>query len=86
MGEFDHRYIQVMVDRIGQKGYPVTLTPDRGWGGAHSQSFLHASAGEAIFDKISAGAMMEQNDQLRGMVEAVTVGSVPRVGPDFRLD
>lgn len=86
MGEYDHRYIQVMVDRIGQKGYPVTLTPDRGWGGAHSQSFLHASAGEAIFDKISAGAMMAQTDELRGMVEAVTVGSVPRVGPDFRLD
>ncbi|MDA8837863.1 hypothetical protein N9N26_01205 [Candidatus Poseidoniales archaeon] len=86
MGEFDHRYIQVMVDRIGQKGYPVTLTPDRGWGGAHSQSFLHASAGEAIFDKISAGATMQQTDQLRGMVESVTVGSIPRIGPDFRLD
>lgn len=86
LGEYDHRYIQALVDRIGQKGYPVTLTPDRGWGGAHSQSFLHAVAGEAIFDKIAAGAMMEQTDELRGMVEAVTVGSIPRVGPDFRLD
>ena len=86
LGEYDHRYIQTMVDRIGQKGYPVVLTPQRGWGGAHSQSFLHAIGGEAIFDKISAGAMMAQNDELRGMVETVAVGKTPRIGPDFTLE
>jgi len=86
MGEFDHRYIQVMVDRIGQKGYPVTLSPDKGWGGQHSQSYIHAIAGEAIFDKIPAGAIMGHVDSLKGMVEAVTVGKVPRIGPDFKIN
>jgi hypothetical protein len=84
MGEFDHRYIQVMVDRIGQKGYPVTLSPDKGWGGQHSQSYIHAIAGEAIFDKIPAGAIMGHTDELKGMVEAVTVGKIPKIGPDFK--
>jgi DNA-directed RNA polymerase subunit A' len=80
LGEFDHRYIRVLVDRIGQKGYPVPLTADRGWGGSHSPSYLAALAGEAITGKITAGAMMNTVDKLRGMVEAVTTGNTAKIG------
>ena len=86
LGEYDHRYIQTLVDRIGQKGYPVALTPNNGWGGAHNRSFVGAVAGEGIVPKISAGATMNSKDQLRGMVEAVTSGNTARIGPDYSLD
>jgi len=86
LGEYDHRYIQTLVDRIGQKGFPVPLQANSGWGGKHNSSFLGAIAGEGIVPKIAAGAMLNNIDKVRGMVEAVTSGNTARVGPDVLQD
>ena len=80
LGEYDHRYIQTLVDRIGQKGFPVALQPNTGWGGGHNRSILGAISGEGIVPKISSGAIMSSTDNLNGMVEAVTTGKLPRLG------
>ena len=80
LGEYDHRYIQTLVDRIGQKGFPVALQPNTGWGGGHNRSILGSISGEGIVPKISSGAIMSSTDNLNGMVEAVTTGKLPRLG------
>jgi len=80
LGEYDHRYIQILTDRIGQKGFPVALHPNLGWGGSHNSSYLAAIAGEGIIPKISSGAIMSTTDNLKGMVEAVTTGNLARLG------
>ncbi|MAZ97680.1 MAG: hypothetical protein CMP53_09185 [Flavobacteriales bacterium] len=80
LGEYDHRYIRILTDRIGQKGFPVGLQPNTGWGGGHSRSFVGSVAGEGIIPKISSGAVMSATDNLRGMVEAVTTGNLARLG------
>ena len=80
LGEYDHRYIQTLVDRIGQKGFPVALQPNTGWGGGHNRSILGSVAGEGIVPKISSSAIMNATDNLNGMVEAVTTGKLPRLG------
>ena len=80
LGEYDHRYIQILTDRIGQKGFPVALHPNLGWGGSHNSSYLASIAGEGIIPKISSGAIMSTTDNLKGMVEAVTTGNLARLG------
>ena len=80
LGEYDHRYIRILTDRIGQKGFPVALQPNTGWGGGHNRSFVGAVAGEGIIPKISSAAVMSTTDNLRGMVEAVTTGNLARLG------
>lgn len=81
IGDYDNRYIRTIVDCMGEYGYIKSLSPT-GMGGSDNPSVMGGVSIQRIKEQILGGAIMGNEDPIRGVTESIVVGATPKIG-DF---